>query len=242
MVSTWIAPSARPMAIRRARPSQRALRGVPAIIRVRVQPVRRLGELVARRPGNVHSADGWRNVLEPVVMRPRKGRCGCIFVPMPFASPDGIRISRPRDYSTSSASEANAILQRNTLARACRDPSVARPTIIRRFHASFSYPWAGSWNKKRRMSRCCQRGTPASWFLASVSSSLDLSRPTKRVVAFYNHRGTAEQHIKEGRTPSTGPICHVDKFRNNAVRLQLRRPGHIQSGQLHEDTGFAEGH
>ena len=27
------------------------------------------------------------------------------------------------------------------------------------------------------------------------------------MVAFYNHRGTAEQHIKEGRTPSTGPVC-----------------------------------
>ena len=27
----------------------------------------------------------------------------------------------------------------------------------------------------------------------------NLSRPTKRVVAFYNHRGTAEQHIKEGK-------------------------------------------
>ena len=25
------------------------------------------------------------------------------------------------------------------------------------------------------------------------------SRPTKRLVAFYNHRATAEQHIKEGK-------------------------------------------
>ena len=27
----------------------------------------------------------------------------------------------------------------------------------------------------------------------------NLSRPAERVVAFYNQRGTAEQHIKEGQ-------------------------------------------
>ena len=27
----------------------------------------------------------------------------------------------------------------------------------------------------------------------------NLSRPAERVVAFYNHRGTAEQYIKEGK-------------------------------------------
>ena len=27
----------------------------------------------------------------------------------------------------------------------------------------------------------------------------NLSRPAERVVAFYNHRGTAEQYIKEGQ-------------------------------------------
>jgi hypothetical protein len=41
------------------------------------------------------------------------------------------------------------------------------------------------------------------------------------VVAFYNHRGTAEQHIKEGKNAVkwTRMSCH--KFRNNEVSLQL---------------------
>ena len=39
------------------------------------------------------------------------------------------------------------------------------------------------------------------------------------MVAFYNHRGTAEQHIKEGKNDWTRLSCR--KFRNNAVRLQL---------------------
>ena len=39
------------------------------------------------------------------------------------------------------------------------------------------------------------------------------------MVAFYNHRGTAEQHIKEGKNAiKTRLSC---EFRNNAVRLQL---------------------
>ena len=51
----------------------------------------------------------------------------------------------------------------------------------------------------------------------------NLSRPTKRVVAFY--RGitvvTAEQHIKEGKNAINWTRLSCRKFRNNAVRLQL---------------------
>ena len=49
----------------------------------------------------------------------------------------------------------------------------------------------------------------------------NLTRPNKRVVKFYNGRGTAEQHIKEGKNALrwTRLSCHA--FRHNAVRLQL---------------------
>jgi hypothetical protein len=49
----------------------------------------------------------------------------------------------------------------------------------------------------------------------------NLIRPAKRVVRFYNGRGTAEQHIKEGKKALrwTRLSCHA--FRHNAVRLQL---------------------
>ena len=49
----------------------------------------------------------------------------------------------------------------------------------------------------------------------------NLTRPAKRVVKFYNGRGTAEQHIKEGKNALrwTRLSCHA--FRHNAVRLQL---------------------
>jgi hypothetical protein len=49
----------------------------------------------------------------------------------------------------------------------------------------------------------------------------NLTRPNRRVVKFYNGRGTAEQWIKEGKNALrwTRLSCHA--FRHNAVRLQL---------------------
>ena len=35
----------------------------------------------------------------------------------------------------------------------------------------------------------------------------NLPRLTEWVVAFYNKRGTAEQHIKEGKNAIPGPVC-----------------------------------
>ena len=49
----------------------------------------------------------------------------------------------------------------------------------------------------------------------------NLSRPAKRVVAFYNHRGTVEQFIKEGKIAIKWTRLSCRKFRNNEVRLQL---------------------
>jgi hypothetical protein len=49
----------------------------------------------------------------------------------------------------------------------------------------------------------------------------NLSRPAERVVAFYNHRGTAEQYIKEGKNAIKWTRLSCRGFRNNEVRLQL---------------------
>ncbi len=49
----------------------------------------------------------------------------------------------------------------------------------------------------------------------------NLTRPAKRVVAFYNHRGTAEQHIKEGKNAVTWTRLSCHCFTANTVRLQL---------------------
>ncbi|MCH9052185.1 MAG: transposase, partial [Proteobacteria bacterium] len=41
------------------------------------------------------------------------------------------------------------------------------------------------------------------------------------VVVFYNHRGKAEQYIKEGKHALKWTRLSCGKFRNNEVRLQL---------------------
>ncbi len=48
-----------------------------------------------------------------------------------------------------------------------------------------------------------------------------MTRPAERVVAFYNHRGTAEQWIKEGKNAVTWTRLSCHRFAANAVRLQL---------------------
>ena len=46
-------------------------------------------ERCSLRPGNVHSADGWRNVLEPVVMRYKERKVRLYFRgDAAFASPE----------------------------------------------------------------------------------------------------------------------------------------------------------
>ena len=118
--------------------------------------------------------------------------------------------------------KANAILQRN-IAHLLTRPVGRPPDHVRRFHASFSYQ-AGSWNKKRRVVAKVEwhpgELVPRVGFIVT-----NLSRPTKRVVAFYNHRGTAEQHIKEGKNAI------------NWTRLsRLRSAPAALAGQLHADT------
>ena len=41
------------------------------------------------------------------------------------------------------------------------------------------------------------------------------------MVAFYNHRGTAEPYIKEGKNAIKWTRLSCRKFRDDAVRLQL---------------------
>ena len=49
----------------------------------------------------------------------------------------------------------------------------------------------------------------------------NLNRPDRHVVSFYNRRGTAEQWIKEGKHAIKWTRLSCQRFRNNAVRLQL---------------------
>ena len=47
-----------------------------------------------------------------------------------------------------------------------------------------------------------------------------MTRPAERVVIFYNHRGTAEQWIKNGKNAVTWTRLSCHSFKANVVRLQ----------------------
>ena len=84
---------------------------------------------------------------------------------------------------------------------------------------SFSYQ-AGTWEKTRRVV------VKVEWPPGELHSRVgfivtNLSRTAERVVAFYNQRGTAEQHIKEGKNAINWTRLSCHGFRNNEVRLQL---------------------
>ena len=107
-------------------------------------------ERCSLRPGNVHSADGWRNVLEPVVMRYKERKVRLYFRgDAAFASPEIYEYLEAEGLLYVIRLKANAILQRN-IAHLLTRPVGRPPDHVRRFHASFSYQ-AGSWNKKRRV-------------------------------------------------------------------------------------------
>ena len=68
---------------------------------------------------------------------------------------------------------------------------------MRRFYASFRYR-AQSWNRERRVVAKVE-WHPGELYPRVGFVVTNLHRPAKKVVAFYNGRGTAEQWIKEGR-------------------------------------------
>jgi len=171
------------------------------------------------RPGNVHSADGWRGVLEPVVERYRERDLRRYFRgDAAFAAPDIYEFLEAEGYKYTIRLKANAILQQS-IAYLLTRPVGRPPNHVVRTHASFSYQ-AGSWDKKRRVVAKVE-WHPGELYPRVGFIVTNLTRPAKRVVAFYNMRGTAEQHIKEGKNAIVWTRLSCRRFQNNAVRLQL---------------------
>tara|TARA_B100000315_G_scaffold32143_1_gene27159 strand:- start:121 stop:1266 length:1146 start_codon:yes stop_codon:yes gene_type:complete len=176
-------------------------------------------ERCSLRPGNVHSADGWRAVLEPVVNRYQERKVRLYFRgDAAFASPDIYEFLEAEGFLYAIRLKANKILQ-GCIAHLLTRPVGRPPNHVRRYYASFSYQ-AGSWDKKRRVAAKVE-WHPGELYPRVGFIVTNLSRPAERVVAFYNHRGTAEQWIKEGKNAIKWTRLSCRKFRNNEVRLQL---------------------
>lgn len=97
--------------------------------------------------GNVHSADGWQDVLVPVVLRYR-GKISCIYfrAAAGFTNPEVYEFLEAEGISYTIRLPANRILlDRIGLLR----PPVGRPpNPVRRYYANFRYQ-AGTWKTPR---------------------------------------------------------------------------------------------
>ncbi len=93
------------------------------------------------------------------------------------------------------------------------------PNHVVRHYTSFHYR-AKSWSKARRVVAKVEFH-PGELFPRVGFIVTNRSLPNERVLAFYNGRGTAEQHIKEGKYALKWTRLSCMKFTANAVRLQL---------------------
>lgn len=180
-------------------------------------------ERCALRPGNVHSADGWEEVLKPVLARyatearpmieRRRFRADAAFaIPALF----DLLEAEGWDYAIRIKGNRKLHSQIGWLMK--RRPG-RPPNHVVRHYTSFHYR-AKSWSKARRVVVKVEfhpgELLPRVGFIVT-----NRSLPNERVLAFYNDRGTAEQYIKEGKYAIKWTRLSCMRFAANAVRLQL---------------------
>ena len=175
------------------------------------------------RPGNVHSAEGWEDMLLPEIERQQKAGKEVVFRAGPgghpaFAKPDIYEALEERGVKYAIRIPANDSPERDIaelLTRPVGRPS-HKPVV---WYKSFLYQ-AASWKTARRVVAKVEFHLgelfPRVGFIVT-----NLETDSRAVVRFYNKRGTAEQWIKEGKqaVKMTRLSCH--RFRSNQVRLLL---------------------
>src|SRR5271170_4141521 len=171
------------------------------------------------RPGNVHSADDWEELLLPEIERQQKLGKEVVFrADAAFAKPEIYAALEERGVKYAIRIPANDSLERDISELLTRP--VGRPSHKPVFwYKGFLYQ-AASWKTARRVVAKVEfhfgELFPRVGFIVT-----NLSLPSRAVVRFYNKRGTAEQWIKEGKqaVKMTRLSCH--RFRSNQVRLAL---------------------
>jgi len=171
------------------------------------------------RPGNVHSAERWREVLEPIVERYKKRGIRLLFrADAAFAKPEVYDYLELRNIGYAIRLPANEVLHehiKHLLKRPVGRPP-KKPSI---WYHDFQYQ-AKSWEHPRRVVAKVEwhRGElfPRVGFVVT-----NLPAKPEGVVHFYNRRGTAEQWIKEGKYALNWTRLSCHRFVANQVRLQL---------------------
>ncbi len=180
-------------------------------------------ERCSLRPGNVHSADGWQDVVRPVLVRystsarpsvtRRRFRADAA-----FAIPALFDLLEAEGWHYAIRIKGNPKLHEHVAWLTKRGPGRPPNHVVRRY-TSFHYR-AKSWSKPRRVVAKIEFH-PGELFPTVGFIVTNRSLPNERELAFYNGRGTAEQHIKEGKHALKWTRLSCLRFAANAVRLQL---------------------
>ena len=171
------------------------------------------------RPGNVHSADGWKEFINPIVERYLKLAVRLLFrADAAFAKPEIYEYLETRHIGYAIRLPANEVLQKEIAHLVVRPTEWPSQKPIVSYH-DFVYQ-AQSWNVPRRVV------AKVEWHQGELFPRVgfivtNLSYPTKGIVSFYNGRGTAEQWIKEGKYALNWTRLSCHKFVANQVRLWL---------------------
>jgi Transposase DDE domain group 1 len=171
------------------------------------------------RPGNAHSAADWGLVLEPVIARYRERGVDLYFrADAAFAKPEIHDLLEREGIRYAIRLPANQVLLRR-IGHLLTRPVGRPPKKLVVTFTSFHYQAQG-WARARRVVAKVEWHQGELWPRVGFIVT-NLTRPNRRVVKFYNGRGTAEQWVKEGKNAIrwTRLSCHA--FRHNAVRLQL---------------------
>ena len=189
------------------------------------------------RPGNVHSAEDWEELLLPEIERQQAaGKRVTFRADAAFAKPEIYEAMEERGVDYVIRIPANKSLELAIEEILFRPPG--RPSwkpLVR--YKSFRYQ-AQSWSQARRIVAQVEHHQgelfPRVGFIVT-----SMSLPSRSVVRFYNKRGTAEQWIKEGKqaTHWTRLSCH--RFRGQRSATATERAG-LQPGQLVATARTAE--
>jgi len=167
----------------------------------------------------VHSADGWENVLKPVMARYADKDILHLFrADAAFAIPALYETLEAEDYFYAIRLPANATL-RDKITDLLKRPVGRPPNHVRRVYGDLEYQ-ASSWDKPRRVLAKVE-WHPGELFPRVGFLVTNLPWEPEQVFAFYNQRGTAEQWIKEGKGAIRWTRLSCRSFAANAVRLQL---------------------
>lgn len=135
-----------------------------------------------------------------------------------FAIPDLYKLLEAEGYFYAIRLCANRILQ-SKVAHLLKRPVGRPPKHVRRLYGDFEYQ-AASWDKPRRVIAKVE-WHPGELFPRVGFVVTNLPMDPDWIIHFYNQRGTAEQHIKEGKQAINWTRLSCKGMAQNEVRLQL---------------------